>query len=73
MRLTLTFAALLAAASCAPKRQPAPDPAPACCTATIRVTVPEGTGTVYLSLRSTRRNAVVSEILPFLTVPHVPE
>mgnify|MGYP001581395408 FL=1 len=49
MRLTRTFAALLAAASCAPTRQPAPDLAPACCTATIRVTVPEGTGTVYLA------------------------
>jgi len=48
MRPTLTFAALLAA-SCAPSRQPAPDPAPACCTATIRVTVPEGTGVVYLA------------------------
>ncbi len=51
MRPTLLFAALLGATSCTPQRQPAPAPAPAlnCCTATIRVTVPEGTGTVYLA------------------------
>jgi predicted alpha/beta superfamily hydrolase len=49
IRLPLALAALLAAASHAPAQQPAPQPPAACCTATIRVSVPEGTGTVYLT------------------------
>jgi predicted alpha/beta superfamily hydrolase len=49
MHPTLALAVLLAAAPCAAMRQAATDPAPACCTATIRVTVPEATGTVYLA------------------------
>lgn len=49
MRCALALAALLAIASSAPGQQPAPEPALQCCTATIRVRVPEGTGTVYLA------------------------
>src|SRR3990170_3802583 len=49
MRLVLGFAALLTAGSRATAQQPTPQPASGCCTATIRVTVPEGTGTVYLA------------------------
>jgi len=46
MRLSLVFAALLAGASGTPLLQ---DAAAQCCTATIHVRVPEGTGTVYLA------------------------
>jgi predicted alpha/beta superfamily hydrolase len=46
--LGLGFAALLAAAVRAPAQQASQRPAP-CCTATFRVTVPAGTGTVYLA------------------------
>jgi len=53
MRLSLVFAALFAAlfaaTSSALAQQPARAAAPQCCTATIRVRVPEGTGTVYLA------------------------
>ena len=49
MRLSLVFAALLAATSSALAQQPAGAPAAECCTAIIRVRVPEGTGTVYLA------------------------
>lgn len=49
MRLSLAFAALFAAASSALGQQPVGTPAPQCCTAIIRVRVPEGTGTVYLA------------------------
>ena len=45
----LALAVLLAAAPSALGQQPAPAPAPACCTATIRASVPEGTGTLYLA------------------------
>jgi predicted alpha/beta superfamily hydrolase len=48
-RLTLGLASVITAA---PRRIPAQQPAPeqpVCCTATIRVTVPESTGTVYLA------------------------
>jgi enterochelin esterase-like enzyme len=44
-RVVLALATLLTAAPYAT----AQDQAPICCTATIRVTVPEGTGTVYLA------------------------
>ncbi len=47
-RLTLTLAALSAATVCAAQQQPVPGSS-ACCTVTIRVTVPETTGTVYLA------------------------
>jgi len=53
MRLSLVFAALFAAlfaaTSSALAQQPAGAPAAECCTVTIRVHVPEGTGTVYLA------------------------
>jgi len=49
MRLALLLAALLATASSALGQQPAREPAPQCCTATIRVRVPDGTGPVYLA------------------------
>jgi predicted alpha/beta superfamily hydrolase len=50
MRSALVLAALLVgAASHALGQQPAAGPAAACCTATIHVRVPEGTGTVYLA------------------------
>ncbi|NNK48392.1 MAG: hypothetical protein HKP01_05935, partial [Gemmatimonadetes bacterium] len=54
MRLVPILAAAFAVASCAPD-EPAAGPssddesAPECCTVTVRATVPEGTGTVYLS------------------------
>jgi len=44
MRLAISLAFLVLLASCAGK-----DSAADCCTATIRVVVPEGTGTVYLA------------------------
>src|SRR5712671_3076268 len=47
MSRILPFAALLAALSTARAQQPASQTA--CCTATIRVTVPAGTGTVYIA------------------------
>ncbi len=49
MRFALVLAALLAAASGATQNLPAQEPAPECCTATIRTLVPEGTGPVYLA------------------------
>jgi enterochelin esterase-like enzyme len=49
MRLSLALAALFAAASSALGQQPVRTPAPECCTAIIRVLVPEGTGTVFLA------------------------
>jgi predicted alpha/beta superfamily hydrolase len=49
IRSVLRLAALLTAGSCATTQQPVPQPASECCTATIRVTVPEGTGPVYLA------------------------
>jgi enterochelin esterase-like enzyme len=49
MRVALALAALLAARSTAAGQEPARESAPACCTVTIRVRVPEGTGTVYLA------------------------
>ncbi len=49
MPLGLGLAGLLAVSSRAPAQQPAAPPSVSCCTATIRVTVPEGTGTVYLA------------------------
>ncbi|MFI5279953.1 MAG: hypothetical protein ACHQU1_05630, partial [Gemmatimonadales bacterium] len=45
--LAFGFAALLATTTAA--QQPAPPPSTDCCTATIRATVPEGTGTVYIT------------------------
>ena len=49
MRLVFGLAALLTGASRTAAQQPGSPPSPECCTATIRVTVPEGTGTVYLA------------------------
>jgi predicted alpha/beta superfamily hydrolase len=49
MLVSITLAAILAVASIAQGQQPAREPAPQCCTATIRVRVPEGTGTLYLA------------------------
>lgn len=49
MRVALAFAALVAVASRADGQQAAGGSAAGCCTATIRVRVPEGTGTVYLA------------------------
>ena len=49
MLASLTLAALLAAAPSAQGQQPARTLTPQCCTATIRVRVPEGTGTLYLT------------------------
>jgi len=49
MPLSLALAALLALVSGASGQPPVREPAAACCTATIRVRVPEGTGTVYLA------------------------
>lgn len=49
MRVFVTLAAFLAVASNVVAQRPAPQPAVGCCTATIRVRVPDGTGTVYLS------------------------
>lgn len=48
MRLRLALATLLAVATCAGKTPPRREPAE-CCTVTIRVHVPDGTGTVYLA------------------------
>jgi predicted alpha/beta superfamily hydrolase len=48
-RLGFGLAALLTGAPRASAQQPAPQPITECCTATIRVTVPKGTGTVYLA------------------------
>ena len=45
--LPLGLAALVTTASRAPAQQPTPQPE--CCTVSFRVTVPEGTGTVYLA------------------------
>src|SRR6188474_2167406 len=47
--LPLGFGALLALSSCSGAPPPVPQPPAQCCTATIQVTVPEGTGTVYLA------------------------
>jgi predicted alpha/beta superfamily hydrolase len=47
LRLIVGLAALFAVAEPASARQASPQPA--CCTATIRVTVPDGTGTLYLT------------------------
>jgi predicted alpha/beta superfamily hydrolase len=47
--LLATLFALSVIAPHATAQQPAPSPSAGCCTATIRVTVPEGTGTVYLA------------------------
>ena len=49
MRSTLLLTALLTLASGARAQQPPAAPAAACCTITIRVRVPDTTGTVYLS------------------------
>ncbi len=49
IRLLLGLPALLATASCSRTHQPASQRSAECCTATIRVTVPDGTGTVYLA------------------------
>jgi S-formylglutathione hydrolase FrmB len=49
MRLSLALAALLAVTSSASAKPPVQESAAGCCTATIRVRVPEGTGTVYLA------------------------
>ena len=49
MRSALALTALLALAFSARGTASAQQPAGACCTATIRVRVPEGTGTVYLT------------------------
>lgn len=49
LRLLLGLAVAFAAPARAPAQQTAPQPPDPCCTATIRVTVPEGTGTVYLT------------------------
>ena len=43
------LAALLATAAGTQAQQPAPAPAPPCCSVDIRVRVPDGAGTVYLS------------------------
>src|SRR5512145_426787 len=48
MHLTRALAALLVTAPAAPAAQVAAPPA-ACCTVTVRVRVPEGSGTVYLA------------------------
>ena len=49
MRLSPALAVLLVATSTASQKLLAQGSAAACCTATIRVRVPEGTGTVYLA------------------------
>jgi len=49
MRLVFGLVALLGGASRTAAQQPGSPPPSECCTATIRVTVPEGTGTVYLA------------------------
>ena len=49
MSLALALAALLAATPGAAAHPATPGSAPQCCTATINVRVPEGTGTVYLA------------------------
>ena len=49
MRLSLVLAALVADASAAGAIPPLSHPSVQCCTATIRVRVPEGTGAVYLA------------------------
>ena len=49
MFVFLNLAALLAVASSAGAKPPVQESAAGCCTATIRVRVPEGTGTVYLA------------------------
>jgi hypothetical protein len=48
-RLVFGVAALLTGASRTVAQQPGSPPPSECCTATIRATVPEGTGTVYLA------------------------
>ncbi len=49
MRSALALATFLAAATSAVAQQPSQEPIAGCCTATIRVHVPVGTGTVYLT------------------------
>jgi len=49
MRLSLSLAALLAVTTSASGNPPLDESTAECCTATIRVRVPEGTGTVYLA------------------------
>jgi predicted alpha/beta superfamily hydrolase len=49
MGSALTLATLLAVAPCANRIPPRDGPSSQCCTATIRVRVPAGTGTVYLA------------------------
>jgi len=49
MLVSFTLAALLAVASSASGKPPVQESAAGCCTATIRVHVPEGTGTLYLA------------------------
>ena len=48
-QLPLRLTALFVTAACSRPHRPVPQPTAVCCTATIRVTVPEGTGTVYLA------------------------
>ena len=47
--LRLGLGALIAVSACSSSPRPVPQPSVACCTATIQVTVPEGTGAVYLA------------------------
>jgi enterochelin esterase-like enzyme len=49
LRLLAGLAAALTLGPPGAAQEPAPRPSAACCTVTIRVTVPEGTGTVYLA------------------------
>ncbi len=49
MRFALVLAVILAATSCATDEQPVREPGSECCTATIRATVPEGTGMLFLT------------------------
>ena len=49
MRVALALAATLAAATPAIGQEPAREPATGCCVVTIRLTVPDSTGTVFLA------------------------
>jgi enterochelin esterase-like enzyme len=49
MRFAIVIGALMTALGCANQEPPARESGSECCTATIRATVPEGTGTLYLA------------------------
>lgn len=49
MRFAIVVIAILTGVGCANQEQPARESGGGCCTATIRATVPEGTGTLYVA------------------------